>query len=149
MSMLKIIDLDIDEDLSGDTRVSEIALVLEPAVEVDFVYFENEQFKSYTDYPKAAQAAACKAKKFYNEKGNPNDCLTSVGVARMNQLCSGSPVSEETIARMSAFARHLKGEDISYEEGCQGLAVDAWGGRVGIEWAQRKLEQIRNEKDKN
>jgi hypothetical protein len=41
----------------------------------------------------------------------------------------------------------LKGEDISYKEGCQGLAVDAWGGRVGIEWAQRKLEQIRKEND--
>lgn len=145
--MLKIINLDIEEDLSGDTRVEEIALVMEPAVEVDFVYFNQQNFQSYSDYPEGAKKAACRAKKFYNEKENPNDCLTSVGVARMNQLCSGSPLSEKTIARMASFARHLKGEDISYEEGCQGLAVDAWGGRVGIEWAQRKLEQIRNKKD--
>lgn len=145
--MYKIINLDIEEDLSGDTRVEEIALVFEPAVEVDFVYFEKENFKSYTDYPKGAKDAACRALKFYKEEKNPNDCLTSVGVARMNQLCSGAPISEKTIARMSSFARHLKGEDIPYKEGCQGLAVDAWGGRVGIEWAQRKLEQIRKEKN--
>ena len=144
--MLKIINLDIDESLSGDTRVEEIALVLDPAVEVDFVYFGKENFESYTDYPKAAQRAACKAKRFYTEEGNPNDCLTAVGVARMNQLCKGAPLSENTISRMASFARHLKGEDIPYEEGCQGLAVDAWGSRVGIEWAQRKLEEIRNKK---
>lgn len=144
--MLKIIKLDIDESLSADTKTEAISLVLEPAIEVDFVYFSEEKFQSYSDYPEGAKNAACRAKKFYNEKDNPNDCLTSVGVARMNQLCSGSPISEKTIARMASFARHLKGEDISYEDGCQGLAVDAWGGRVGIEWAQRKLEQIRKEK---
>jgi len=144
--MLKIINLDIDENLSGDTRVEEISLVLEPAVEVDFVYFSKENFESYSDYPKEAQRAACKAKRFYTEEQNPNDCLTAVGVARMNQLCKGEPLSEKTIARMASFARHLKGENIPYEEGCQGLAVDAWGGRVGIEWSQRKLEQIRKNK---
>jgi hypothetical protein len=144
--MIKIINLDIEESLSGDTFVEEVAFVLEPAIDTEFVYFAEEKFKSYTDYPESAKNAACRAKKFYNEKGNPNDCLTSVGVARMNQLCSGSPISEKTIARMSSFARHLKGEDVTYEDGCQGLAVDAWGGRSGIEWAQRKLEQIRKEK---
>lgn len=147
--MLKIIKLDIDESLSGDTRVEEIALVLEPAVEVDFVYFGREDFESYTDYPKSAQRAACRAKKFYTEQGNPNNCLTAVGVARMNQLCKGDPLSEKTISRMAAFARHLRGENISYEDGCQGLAVDAWGSRTGIEWAQKKLEEIRKNKNGN
>lgn len=147
--MLKIIKLDIDESLSGDTRVEEIALVLEPAVEVDFVYFGREDFESYTDYPKSAQRAACRAKKFYTEQGNPNNCLTAVGVARMNQLCKGDPLSEKTISRMASFARHLRGENIPYEDGCQGLAVDAWGSRTGIEWAQKKLEEIRKNKNGN
>jgi len=147
--MLKIIKLDIDESLSGDTRVEAISLVLEPAVEVDFVYFGREDFESYTDYPKSAQRAACRAKKFYTEKGNPNDCLTAVGVARMNQLCKGDPLSEKTISRMASFARHLRGENIPYEDGCQGLAVDAWGSRTGIEWAQKKLEEIRKNKNGN
>jgi hypothetical protein len=145
--MLKIIKLDIDENLSGDTRVEEIALVLEPAVEVDFVYFGKENFESYDDYPHQARTAACRARKFYTEEGNPNDCLTAVGVARMNQLCKREPISEKTIARMASFARHLGGENIPYEEGCQGLAVDAWGGRKGIEWAQEKLKEIRRKKE--
>jgi hypothetical protein len=141
--MLKIIKLDIDENLSGDTRVEEIALVMEPAVEVDFVYFGKENFESYNDYPQSVRNAACRARKFYIEENNPNDCLTAVGVARMNQLCKGEPLSEKTIARMATFARHLKGADIPYEDGCQGLAVDAWGGPTGIAWAQKKLKQIR------
>jgi len=61
-------------------------------------------------------------------------------------LCAGENISEETIGRMASFARHLQHEDVPYDEGCGGIMVDAWGGRVGIEWAQRKLEQIRKER---
>jgi hypothetical protein len=43
---------------------------------------------------------------------------------------------------MASFARHLQYEDVPYEEGCGGLMVDAWGGRVGIEYAQKKLKEI-------
>jgi len=34
---------------------------------------------------------------------------------------------------------------LSNDEGCGGLMWDAFGGDEGIEWASRKLEQIRNE----
>jgi hypothetical protein len=50
---------------------------------------------------------------------------------------------------MASFARHLQHEDIPYSEGCGGLMVDAWGGRAGIEWAQNKLEDIRQEQSKD
>ena len=46
---------------------------------------------------------------------------------------------------MASFARHLQHEDVPYSEGCGGLMVDAWGGRAGIEWAKRKLEEIRED----
>jgi hypothetical protein len=97
---------------------------------------------SYNDYPKAASENAKRALKFRDESGNPNGCGTQVGWTRANQLANREPISRETIARMSAFARHLQNEDVPYKEGCGGLMVDAWGGRVGIEWAQRKLKQI-------
>ena len=40
---LRIIDLDIDESLSADTRVSEIGWVFQPAIETEFVYFSKDR----------------------------------------------------------------------------------------------------------
>ena len=102
-------------------------------------------FESYSDYPQSAKNAA-KRVLDWAEKNGYGDCLTSVGKQRANQLAKGEPISEETIARMAAFARHLKNKDVPYSEGCGGIAVDAWGGQAGIEWAQNKLEKIRGEK---
>lgn len=40
---LKVIELEIEESLTGDTRVSEIALVLQPAIETQFMYFKSTE----------------------------------------------------------------------------------------------------------
>lgn len=144
---MKIYDLDISEFLTGDTKISEMGLVENPAIEVDWVYFNKleQSFESYDDYPQAASDAACKAVRWAEENGW-GDCLEATGKRRASQLCNREKISEETIARMASFARHLQYEDVPYDEGCGGLAVDSWGSRIGIEWASRKLEQIRNEK---
>jgi len=107
----------------------------------------NEQFDSYTDYPESATNAAKRALE-WRDSHPDQGCGTRVGWARANQLAKREPISEETIARMASFARHLQHEDIPYSEGCGGLMVDAWGGRSGIEWAQRKLDDIREENNK-
>lgn len=101
-------------------------------------------FESYTDYPESATNAARRALE-WRDNHPDQDCGTRVGWARANQLAKKEPISEETIARMASFARHLQHEDVPYSEGCGGLMVDAWGGRAGIEWAQRKLDEIRDE----
>jgi hypothetical protein len=103
---------------------------------------ENYEFESYTDYPESATNAAKRALE-WRDSHPDQDCGTRVGWARANQLANRRPISEDTIARMASFARHLQHEDVPYSEGCGGLMVDAWGARAGIEWAQRKLEEIR------
>ncbi len=105
---------------------------------------EQYQFESFTDYPESATNAAKRALEWKDEHPD-NDCGTRVGWARANQLANKRAISEETIARMASFARHLQHEDVPYSEGCGGLMVDAWGGRAGIEWAKNKLESIREE----
>ena len=40
--MLRVIDLDIEGTLTGDTRVEEIAMVEMPAIEQDFIYFSKQ-----------------------------------------------------------------------------------------------------------
>ena len=153
--MIKIIDLDIDELLSGDTRIEEIALVLNPAIETEWVYMsaQEEQFESYTDYPQAASDAACKVLRWIDEHGRDEvDGMTPTGLARANQLCKREPISEETISRMASFERHRKNAEISEEyKGTPWkdkgyVAWLGWGDSAGIEWAQRKLEQIKKEK---
>jgi hypothetical protein len=106
---------------------------------------KEENFQSYTDYPKAASENAKVALRWAEENGW-GDCGTPVGKARANQLANGEAISEETISRMASFARHLQWEDKPLGDGCGKLMLYAWGGREGIEWASRKLEQIREEK---
>jgi len=106
--------------------------------------YKKDEFESFTDYPESATNAAKRALEWKDEHPD-NDCGTRVGWARANQLANKRAISEETIARMASFARHLQHEDVPYSEGCGGLMVDAWGGRAGIEWAKNKLESIREE----
>jgi len=145
--MLRVIDLDIEGTLTGDTRVEEIAMVEMPAIEQDFIYFEKQEFESYNDYPQAATTNACRAVKWAKENGW-GSCLQAEGKNRANQLCNRENITEETIARMSAFRRHQQHKDVPYSEGCGGIAWDAWGGDAGVDWAERKLEQIRKSKEK-
>ena len=141
MKSPKIIKLDIEEfDL--ESGVDAIALVESPAIELPFMYFK-QQFESYTDYPKAAQENAQRAVKWAEENGW-GDCGTAVGKQRANQLANGEAISEDTIARMAAFERHRQNSDKELGDGCGRLMWLAWGGDEGVEWAQRKLEQIRN-----
>lgn len=103
------------------------------------------KLESYTDYPEAAKENAKIALRYAEENGW-GDCGTPVGKQRANQLANGEPISEDTIARMAAFERHRQNSNKELGDGCGRLMWLAWGGDEGIEWAQRKLEQIRNEK---
>ena len=98
--------------------------------------------ESYTDYPKQATENAKIALRYAEENGW-GDCGTPVGKQRANQLANGEPISEDTIARMAAFERHRQNSQKELGDGCGRLMWLAWGGDAGVEWAQRKLEQIR------
>ena len=154
--MLRIIELEIEEALSADTRVAEVAWVEMPAIEQELMFFghidsqirRTEKFESYNDYPKEASTNACRAVKWAEENGW-GDCGTPVGKARANQLAKGESISRETIARMAAFERHRQNSQKELGDGCGRLMWLAWGGDEGVEWAQRKLKQIDNQEFEN
>ena len=104
----------------------------------------QEQFESYTDYPKQASENAKIALRWAEENGW-GECGTPVGKARANQLANGEAISRDTIARMAAFERHRQNSQKELGDGCGRLMWLAWGGDAGIEWATRKLEQIDRE----
>ena len=97
--------------------------------------------ESYNDYPKGASENAKAALRWAEENGW-GSCGTPVGKQRANQLANGENISRETIARMAAFERHRQNSNKELGDGCGRLMWLAWGGDEGIEWAQRKLEQI-------
>ncbi len=129
----------VEKEMEMDIDVSSLPVYTNPLEEKEY------EFESYNDYPQSSTNAAKRALK-WREDHPDNDCGTRVGWTRANQLANRRNISEDTIARMASFARHLQYEDVPYSEGCGGLMVDAWGGRAGIEWAKNKLEKIRASK---
>ena len=101
--------------------------------------------ESYSDYPKEASENAKVALRWADENGW-GECGTPVGKARANQLAKGEAITRDTIARMAAFERHRQNSQKELGDGCGRLMWLAWGGDAGIEWAQRKLEQIDRQK---
>jgi hypothetical protein len=104
---------------------------------------ENYNLETYNDYPKEASENAKIALRYAEENGW-GDCGTPVGKARANQLANGENISEDTISRMASFERHRQSSQKELGDGCGRLMWLSWGGDAGIEWAQKKLEQIRN-----
>jgi len=105
-----------------------------------------EEFETYNDYPKAASENAKIALRWADEHGW-GSCGTPVGKKRANQLANGENISKDTISRMAAFERHRQHSDRELGDGCGRLMWLAWGGDEGIEWAQRKLDQIKEDMD--
>ena len=101
--------------------------------------------KSYTDYPQQATENAKTALRYAEENGW-GSCGTPVGKQRANQLAKREPISEDTISRMASFERHRQNSNKELGDGCGRLMWLAWGGDEGIEWATRKLKQIRDGK---
>jgi len=146
--MIRIIDLDIEGTITGDTKVTEIALVEMPAIEQNFIYFTKEQFvDTIKDYPQYITDNAKEAKAWVEENGY-GSCMTPVGKARLNQLAKGEPISLETIKRMKAYADRHKVDlqtSKSFDDGCGLLAWYSWGldetGRVE-KWLESKIGKL-------
>ena len=103
---------------------------------------EKTNLETYNDYPEQAKENARIALRYAEENGW-QDCGTPVGKARANQLANGENISEDTIARMASFERQRENSQRELGDGCGRLMWLAWGGDAGVEWASRKLKQIR------
>jgi len=141
---LPLYNMLISDSEDGDEEVDWVALVKSPAIQRNFLAFDEDFADSYNDYPEAAKENAKIALRWAEENGW-GSCGTPVGKKRANDLANGVSLSRETIARMAAFERHRQNSQRELGDGCGRLMWLAWGGDEGIEWAQRKLEQIDRE----
>jgi len=139
----KIVELKITEDeLSG---VEAIAFVEEPAIEVDFLFFNKQTFEdTFNDYPKKAIANAKRGIELNKENGNK--CATQVGKVRAQQLANGEKVSLDTIRRMRSFLiRQKDNYELAIKRkdytACGYISYLLWGGAEALPWAEKKLRQ--------
>ena len=141
---MKVIKLDIDEDNIFE-GIDAIALVAEPAIELDFQFFNKQQFaETYNDFPKSARKAAEQGIK--RNKAIKNKCGTAVGKRRATQLANGENVSMQTIKRMRAFLlRQRDNYDLAIKRSdynaCGYISYLLWGGPSALPWAEKKLRQ--------
>ena len=140
---MKVIKLDVNEDhdLEG---IDAVALVENPAIEIDFQAFSEHKFQSYNDYPQAARKAAEQGIKRNKELGNK--CGTLVGKQRAQQLAKGENVTINTIKRMRSFLLRQKDNyDLAIRrknyDACGYISYLLWGGPAALPWAEKKLRQ--------
>lgn len=116
---------------------------------LSFKLYEKSS-NTYDDYPKAATENAKKAIRWKEEYGR--DVVkggTRVGWQRAHQLSNREPLSEDVVSRMAQFNRHRKNSKINpkfkgepwKDRGY--IAWLIWGGDEGIDWAIRKMDQIK------
>ena len=147
---MKIVKLDIDENsiLAG---IDAVALVEQPAIEEDFMYFSKQEFAdTFNDYPQAAVEAAKQGIK--RNKENNNKCATQVGKVRAQQLANGENLSLDTIRRMRSFLIRQKDNyelqrDRKNYDACGYISYLLWGGEAALPWAEKKLRQAGEEFD--
>ena len=152
----KIVKLDIEDGLLDG--VDAIAFVENPAIEIDFLAFNKEEFETYNDYPKKAIKNAKRGIELNKE--NNNKCATQVGKVRAQQLANGENLSLDTIRRMRSFLiRQRDNYDLALSRkdytACGYISYLLWGGAEALPWAEKKLRQageelsIENEIDMN
>jgi HK97 family phage portal protein len=105
---------------------------------------------------KPTEAMAINGKRALDLRKEHKRGMTSVGVARANQLIARERLSPRTVRRMkSFFARHevdkqaqgfRRGEDGYPSAGL--IAWLGWGGDEGQSWANRKVTQLDKEREK-
>lgn len=140
--MIKVIELDIDPELSGDTGVFEVALVEYPAIEQELIYFSRQKFYKATE---EISRVACQAIKENEKRGNP--AATQVGKVRGQQLCNRDEISLETVKRMYSYLERAKVYNTNDWDDNGTISWKLWGGQPALDWSKRILDSIEKKEE--
>lgn len=121
-----------------DEDVDFIALVESPAIQRNFLAFNEDFAESYNDYPQSVKDNAERGIRL-NEAVN-NKCATQVGKVRAQQIMGGENLSKETIKRtysyLSRASAYYNPEDT---EACGTISYLLWGGEPMLRWCESKM----------
>ena len=146
---MKIVKLEIEDELFAETGTFQIGMVETPAHLTEFMYFKKQDYK-FAEVPQYIQDAAKKAVDYAEENGW-GSCGTAVGKKRANDLAtSGINHSLETLKRMYSYgSRHKADWDSSkdFETGCGYRMMAAWGFTpsnydAAMSWLERTIASM-------
>lgn len=112
---------------------------------------EESKAEMYDDYPQTATNNAKRMIEWREKYGR--DVVkggTEVGWQRANQLAKREAISVDVISRMAQFNRHRENAKIADEYKDEPwkdrgyVAWNLWGGTAGVDWAIKKMEELRN-----
>jgi len=112
---------------------------------------EESKAEMYDDYPQTASNNAKRMLEWREKYGR--DVVkggTEVGWQRANQLAKREAISVDVISRMAQFNRHRENAKIADEYKDEPwkdrgyVAWNLWGGTAGVDWAIKKMEELRN-----
>jgi len=135
--MYKVIELEVNPDISGDTGVFEVAWVEYPAIEQELMYFNQQRFYKA---PENVSAKACRAIKENEERGNP--AATQTGKIRAQQLCNRDEISLETVKRMKSYLERAATYYTGNYDDNGTISYDLWGGKPALEWVDSILKDM-------
>lgn len=135
--MYKIIELEIDPTISGDTGVFEVAWVEYPAIEQELIYFGEQKFYRATE---EVSSKACRAIKENEKRGNPAG--TQVGKVRAQQLCNKDEISLETVKRMKSYLERAETYYTGDYDDNGTISYDLWGGKPALSWVNNILKNL-------
>ena len=135
--MLRIIELEIDGELSGETRVEQVAWVEMPAIEQELMFFGRQKFYKAPDY---VSQKACQAIRENEKRGNPAG--TQVGKVRAQQLCQREEISLETVKRMKSFLERAETYNSGDWDDNGTIAYGLWGGEEALTWVNKILRSV-------
>lgn len=137
--MYKIIELEIDPTVSGNTGVFEVAWVEYPAIEQELMYFSQQKFYKAPDY---VATKACQAIRENEKRGNPAG--TQVGKVRAQQLCNQEEISLETVKRMKSYLERAATYNTGNWDDNGTIAYGLWGGEDALTWVDKILRMEEN-----
>jgi hypothetical protein len=99
----------------------------------------------FNSYPKEARDNARRALE-YNEK--MGGCLKKAGLAVTQQIIDGVPLGPKEIRRLSRnLSKNTVHSNKPYNEACEALEYDAWGGSAMMQWANDKVKELSGKVD--
>lgn len=112
---------------------------------------EETKAEMYDDYPQTATNNAKRMIEWREKYGR--DVVkggTEIGWRRASMLAARNPISVDIISRMAQFNRHRDNATIADEYKDEPwkdrgyVAWNLWGGTAGVDWAIKKIEELRN-----
>jgi len=140
-----------EHELDGDVIYMPFETHDEYEASIEAQNDDEAKAEMYDDYPQTASNNAKRMLEWREKYGR--DVVkggTEVGWKRANQLANREAISVDVISRMAQFNRHRENAKIADEYKDEPwkdrgyVAWNLWGGTAGVDWAIKKMEEMRN-----